>query len=577
MHVNLSAILVIFVLFQANATAYAQRISLTVKDASLETVFESIMKQSDYVFIYNSPDLNKTKISVDLKNSSINDALGDVFKDIPFTYKIVKNNILVKESEIRTARGKIVQQMKRVNGLVIDSTGAALPGVSVSVKNNSMIGTTTDLNGRYVLEVSDDAVLVFRMVGFDAEEIPVRGKTVIDVVLQYATSQLSDVVVVAFGTQKKKEVVGAITTITPSELKIPSSNLTTALAGRLAGVVAYQRSGEPGADDADFFIRGVTSFGYKRDPLILIDGIEMTSRDLARMQVDDIANFSILKDAAAAALYGARGANGVILINTKEGVEGKTRITLRLENSNSAPTRNIDLVDNITYMRMNNEAVLTRNPLGEIPYSLEKIDRTIAGTNPIAFPSTNWQELLFKDHADNRRVNMNVTGGGKNARYYIAATMNQDNGILKVDQRNNFNNNIDLKTYQLRSNVNVNLTKSTEVGVRLYGSFDDYVGPVQSGAHYYRLALRTDPVSFPAYYPVDEAHQYVNHILFGNSTDVLTVNPYARLVSGYRNYNRSMMLAQFEMKQDLSSITEGLNLQGLFNVMRYSFSSTTRA
>src|SRR5690606_31617529 len=204
----------------------------------------------------------------------------------------------------------VTQQVKRVNGLVVDSAGISLPGVSISIKNNSRVGTSTDLNGRYVLEVSDNAVLVFSMVGFEDQEVSVKEKSVIDVVLQVSTSQLSDVVVVAFGTQKKQDVVGAVTSINPSELKVPSSNLTTALAGRLAGVIAYQRSGEPGQDNADFFIRGVTTFGYKKDPLILIDGVEFSSTDLARLQPDDIARFSIMKDATATALYGARGANG---------------------------------------------------------------------------------------------------------------------------------------------------------------------------------------------------------------------------------------------------------------------------
>jgi len=574
---NLSVILVIVAFFQASASGYAQRISLSEKNVPLEKVFESIMKQSDYVFVYNNDKLEKVKVSVDLKNSSIEKTLEECFKDLPFTYKIVKNNILIKEKEIPiVSKNTTIQQMKRVNGLVVDSAGVSLPGVSVVVKGDSRIGTTTDLNGRYVLEVPSSAVLVFSMVGFTVNEIPVGNKTVIDVTLQVSSSALEDVVVVAFGTQKKKEVVGAVTTITPSELKIPSSNLTTALAGRLAGVVAYQRSGEPGADNADFFIRGVTSFGYKKDPLILIDGIELSTTDLARMQVDDIASFSILKDATATALYGARGANGVILINTKEGTEGKTKVSVRLENSISAPTRDIELADPITYMRMNNEAVLTRNPLGEVPYSPEKIDNTIAGTNPYVYPTTDWREMLFKDNTMNRRINMNASGGGKSARYYLAATLNQDNGILKVDNRNNFNNNIDLKTYQLRSNVNVNLTKSTEVGVRLYGTFDDYTGPVESGAHFYRLAIRSDPVSFPAYFPAEDAPS-VDHILFGNSSDAFMMNPYAKMVSGYKDYNRSMMLAQFELKQDLSFITEGLNLRGLFNVSRYAYSSTSRS
>src|SRR5690606_31151111 len=162
------------------------------------------------------------------------------------------------------------------------------------------------------------------------------------------------------------------------------------LAGRLAGVIAYQRSGEPGQDNADFFIRGVTTFGYKKDPLILIDGVEFTSTDLARLQPDDIASFSIMKDASATALYGARGANGVILVTTKEGKEGPAKVTFRIENSISAPTQDVELADPITFMRLSNEAVKTRDPLGVQPYSQRKIDNTLAGTNPYVYPATDW-------------------------------------------------------------------------------------------------------------------------------------------------------------------------------------------
>lgn len=567
---KLTVLFVVVAFFQVSANSYAQKITLSEKNIPLESVLSKIERQSGYIFWYESKLLdNAAKISVDLKNATLEEALKSCLQGQNLIYSIVNRTIVLEP--------KKVVQKREIRGTVTDTVGV-LPGVSISVKGKSSLGTQTDRNGKYFMEVPDDAsILVFSMIGFETQEVPVKGKTVINVILKASTNTLDDVVVVAFGTQKKKEVVGSVTTINPSELKVPSSNLTTALAGRLAGVVAYQRSGEPGADNADFFIRGVTSFGYKKDPLILIDGIELSSRDLARMQVDDIASFSILKDATATALYGARGANGVILITTKEGKEGRTDVSIRVENSISAPTRNIEVADPVTYMRMNNEAVLTRNPLGSIPYSLAKIDNTIAGTHPYAFPTTDWREMLFKDNTMNRRINMNATGGGKNARYYLAATLNQDNGMLNVDKRNNFNNNIDLKTYQLRSNVNVNLTKSTEVGVRLYGTFDDYTGPIESGAHFYRLAIRSDPVSFPAYFPVDGAHQSVKHILFGNSSSALMMNPYAKMVSGYKDYNRSMMLAQFELKQDLSFITEGLNLRGLFNVSRYAYSSTSRS
>ncbi|GEP91716.1 TonB-linked outer membrane protein, SusC/RagA family [Chitinophaga terrae (ex Kim and Jung 2007)] len=468
---------------------------------------------------------------------------------------------------------------KEVRGLVTDSTGSPIIGVSVGVKNKAGVGTATDINGRYILKVPANATLIFSMIGFVPQEVPVASREVINIKLLNSSSQLNETVVVAFGKQKKADVVGAVTTINPSELKIPSSNLTTALAGRIAGVIGYQRSGEPGQDNADFFIRGVTTFGYKKDPLILIDGIELTVTDLARLQPDDIASFSIMKDATATSLYGSRAANGVILVTTKEGKEGKAAITLRLENSVAAPTRNVQLADPITYMRLNNEAVLTRDPLGQLPYTDQKIDNTISGVNPYVFPATDWRRSLFKDYSNNQRANLNVSGGGSVARYYVAGSFNQDNGILRVDKQNNFNSNINLKNYSLRSNVNVNVTKSTELAVRLNGSFDDYTGPIDGGSSVYKNVMRTNPVYFPAYFPKDADHQYVEHIMFGNYEDggAYLLNPYADMVKGYKNYSRSLMAAQFEIKQNLSSITEGLNFRTMANVTRNSYFDVTRA
>ena len=466
---------------------------------------------------------------------------------------------------------------KEIRGTVTDSTGSPMPGVTVSVKTSPTTATSTDMNGKYILDIPDNATVIFSMVGYEKQEVIVGEKEVINITLKHALSQLNDVVVVAFGTQKKQEVVGAMTTINPKELKVPASNLTTALAGRLAGVIAYQRSGEPGADNADFFIRGVTTFGYKKDPLILVDGIELSSTDLARLQVDDIASFSIMKDATATALYGARGANGVILITTKEGVAGKAKVSARVENSMSAPTKNVKFADPVTYMNLANEAVLTRDPLGALLYPQSKIDNTIAGTNAYAYPATDWHEELFKNYVMNQRANLNVSGGGEVARYYLAATFNQDNGMLKVDNRNNFNSNINLKTYELRSNVNINLTKTTEAGVRLYGTFDDYTGPISGGTEMYKMVMRANPVLFPAYFPMDEEHRYVQHTMFGNYADGNYLNPYAEMVKGYKDYTKSLVLAQFELKQDLSFVTEGLSLNGIFNTTRQSYFGVSRS
>lgn len=472
----------------------------------------------------------------------------------------------------------------QVTGLVADSTGAPLPGVTIYVKANKTIGTTTDENGRYILEVPDNAVLVFSMVSFDPREVPVNGRKVINITLRPATTRLGETVVTAFEThQKKSDMVGSVTSISAEDLaKNPSSNLTTALAGRAAGLIAFQRSGEPGQDNANFFIRGVTTFGYKTDPLILIDGVELSATDLARIQPDDIANFSILKDATATAVYGARGANGVILVTTKEGSVGKAKLSFRIENSVSAPTRNVKIADPVTYMKMYNEAVVTRDPSASPLYNEDQIANTAAGTNPLAYPANDWQKLLFKNYTTTRRINLNVSGGGGVARYFISGSYDRDNGLLKVDHRNNFNNNINLNSYTLRTNLNVNVTKTTQLNARLSGNFDDYTGPISGGAEMYNEIMHSNPVLFPAYFPTDPAHQFVNHILFGNALDrsgagVGYANPYADMVKGYKNYSRSLMQAQLELKQDFSFVTEGLSARVMGYTYRQSYFDVIRS
>jgi TonB-linked SusC/RagA family outer membrane protein len=478
-----------------------------------------------------------------------------------------------------------------VSGVVTDVKGLPLPGVSVTLKGTTN-GVTTGNDGKYLLNVPDTkGVLVFSFVGYQKQEVSINGRKVVDLTLTEEDNVLDDVVVVAYGQQKKESMVSSITTINPKELKGPTSNLTTMLAGRLSGVVAYQRSGEPGADNAQFFIRGITSFGSgKVDPLILIDGMESTANALARLQPDDISGFSVLKDAAASSLYGARGANGVVLVTTKSGISGKTKFNVRFENSVSSNTQNFQLADNITYMKLANEAVLTRNPLGVLPYSQTKIDRTAAGANPMLYPSNNWIEMLIKDYTMNQRFNMNMTGGGNVAQYYIAGTFNQDNGVLKSEAGNNFDNNVNLKSYEVRSNVNVKLTPTTEGIVRTSGSFDDYNGPVggydgngnriNGGAVVFASALSSNPVNFPATYPAS-ALSKVTHPLFGNATlsgeGPGYINPYARMVSGFQQYNTSTLNVQLELKQDFKFITEGLNARLMAYTQRYSYFDLSRA
>ena len=576
---KLTIIVLIATFLQVSAASYGQKITLSVKNITLENVLKEIKKQSGYNILYNPYVLKEASlINIEVKNASMERVLEKCFKGQPVTYTIESQTIVVKSRSMPVSLTPIAPEMVQkvsINGTVRDSVGI-LPGVTVMVKGTT-IGTNTDQNGKFILDVPDDnAILVFSMLGYTTQEVPVKGKEVINVMLKTDTRGLEEVVVVAFGTQKKTEMVGSVTSIKTSDLRVPSSNLTTALAGRAAGVIAYQRSGEPGQDNADFFIRGVTTFGYKVSPLILIDGMELTTKDLARLQPDDIASFSIMKDATSTALYGARGANGVILVTTKQGKVGKANLSFRLENSISAPTTNVELADPVTYMKMGNEAVLTRDALGTTLYSDEKIANTAAGLNPIVYPANDWKKIMFKDYTMNQRLNLNVSGGGGVARYFISGSYNKDNGIMKVDKRNNFNNNIDLKSYTLRSNVTIDVTKSTEMIVRLSGNFDDYKGPITGGADMYSRVMRSNPVLFPAYYPLDEQHQFVKHILFGNYDAGQYINPYADMTKGYKDYSNSLMLAQIEAKQDLSFLTKGLSFRTMVNTNRNSYFDVSR-
>jgi TonB-linked SusC/RagA family outer membrane protein len=472
------------------------------------------------------------------------------------------------------------QAVFTVTGKVLDTKGQAIPGVTVKVKHR-LSGTVTTSTGEYSIKLENASdTLAFSSLGYQPQEIPVNGRRSIQVTLLDNRNDLNDVVVVAYGQQKKQSMVSSITTVNPKEIKGPTSNLTTMLAGRISGLVSYQRSGEPGADNASFFIRGITSFGSgKLDPLILIDGMESTSTELARLQPDDIAGFSVLKDAAAASLYGARGANGVILVTTKTGKSGVTKMNIRFENSFSSNTRNIALADNISYMELANEAAITRNRLAPLPYSQNKIDHTKAGDNPYLYPSNNWLGTLIKNFTNNQRFNLNLSGGGQKAQYYVAATMNQDNGILRTQSGNNFNNNIRLRSYEIRSNVNLKFTSSTEAIIRTTGNFDDYNGPVGGGAAIFKSALNANPVLFPATFPASDLPN-VKHPLFGNasrgSNGEVYNNPYASMVSGFQQYNTSTLNVQLEIKQDLSFITQGLSARVMAYTKRYSYFNLSR-
>jgi len=470
-------------------------------------------------------------------------------------------------------------QTKVVTGLVVDAAGNPLPGVTIYAEGKESSGVLSNLDGRYAISnLSANDILIFSYMGFETQEIRVADNSTLDVILKEDSEMLDETVVVAFSKQKKESVIGAIQTVAPKDLKVPQSNLTTALAGRVAGLISYQTSGEPGADNANFFVRGVTSFGYKASPLILIDNIEVSSEDLARLEPENIASFSIMKDATATALYGAKGANGVILVTTKTGEKGALKITGRVETSVSTPTKIHQFLDGVAYMNLYNEAVRMRNPEASMVYSKEKIENTRLGTDPMLYPNVDWYSELFNNQAVNTKATVTASGGGEVARYYLSAAYTNENGLMKVDKLNNYNNNININRYNLRANIDVNLTKTTKASVKLYSLLERYNGPAAETSDIFNSVMKANPVNFPKTYSkdIDKAYYYVQHILFGNMGQGSYPNPYANLVSGYKDRFSSTTNAQFQIDQDLSMVTKGLSLRGLASFMSYGQNENTR-
>jgi TonB-linked SusC/RagA family outer membrane protein len=459
-----------------------------------------------------------------------------------------------------------------VTGRVVDENNEPLPGATVIIQGSTK-GVITDTNGDYSIQCSPENVLEISFLGYEQLAVKVGDQRKINVQLQLKANELEGVTVVAFGQQKKSSVVASIQTVKMSDLKIPASNLTSSFAGKIPGIISYQTTGEPGADNAQFFVRGVTSFGYKTSPLILIDGFEATTDDLARIQPDDIESFSILKDASATALYGARGANGIILVNTKAGMEGAVKISARVDVNMSTPTRMNELVDGVQYMRMFNEAVNTRSAYSGIQgdvYDPQKILFTEQGKFPMLYPNIDWYDQLFNKQTYNTKANLNVSGGGQAATYYVAGGYDRETGLLKVDNRNNFNNNISIDRFHVRSNVIFKLTKTTTLDTRIQGRFERFNGPYVSASDIFRNVMNGNPVDYPAVWAPDAANLYTTHTLFGTAAGAPT-NPYAEMVKGYENRDETTITAQATLIQNLEKYVKGLKaqLKGSANVWNY--------
>jgi len=467
----------------------------------------------------------------------------------------------------------------QIRGKVTDSQGQSLPGANVMIEGTSK-GVVTDLDGYYVIDAEKGNVLVFSYIGFEDQKVQVGDRLAIDVTLGEATTLLEEAVVVGMGSQRKASVIGSISTIKTEALDIPQRSLTAALSGRIAGATIVQRSGEPGYDNANFWVRGIATLGANKSPLILVDGVE---RDMSNIAIEEVESISILKDASATAVYGVRAANGVVLVTTRKGIAQKPVVTLKLESGISDLPNMPKFAGGADYARLYNEAAGREN------YTEEYIDYLERGVNRFLYPNVNWFDQIFKDYSSNTNANITIRGGGERARYFISGGFMQDKGNLKDYGLNDYSTNINLKRYNFRSNVDITLSNSTVVNLELGANLTDmhepgvgnrtlystYFGSPSDELFYwsYLATPLSNPVRLPIGRNPDESIEWG----WGAPSQVGEANPAERLHgSGYNTRYNTEITSQVVLNQDLSMLVDGLNFKGFFSFDSNSFTSQRR-
>ena len=466
---------------------------------------------------------------------------------------------------------------RTVTGTITDAVdGSPLIGVNIKLKGTTT-GVISDIDGNYSIEVdSRESILIFSYIGYKTREVPVEDLGVINVKLTSDNELLDEVVIVGSGTQKKVSVTGAISSVKGAALKAPSSSLTSSLAGRLAGVMVNTTSGEPGSA-SEFYIRGISTFGGRKTPLILLDDVEISSTDLNNIPAETIESFSILKDASATAIYGSRGANGVMLVTTKSGQENtKTQINVTVENSFQSMMNFPKFVDGATWMELYNEGQRNRGATS-LMYSQERIDNTRNKVNPYVYPDVNWRDLLFKDMAMSQRANVNLQGGGSRVSYYMSLNVNHDSGLLDSPQIYSFNNNINNLSYNFQNNLQVKVTPTTKIRLNMNAQIQNRKGPNYKTQDLFIMTHTANPIFFPATLPAQKGDK---HMRFGNailSNATLRTNPYAHMASSFKQVDENMMHTTMRIDQTLDFVTKGLSANALIHFKNTSSQAFTRS
>lgn len=538
-----------------NNYSQLKTLSVSMSNSTLREVLKTIEKSSQFVFFYLDDAVNlERKVSIDSKNKNIEEILSELFEGTSCTYRISDRQIFI--SGKAPASTEQQQNKRKISGRVTDIKGEPLIGVNVTVDGDAN-GSITNMDGLYEIFVTKKSVVLkFTYIGFKTSEIRTNASTnIYDVTLEEQVNELEETVIVGYGTQRKISNIGAQSSMKMEDIKTPSASLTTTLAGRLAGVVAVQRTGEPGKDAADIWIRGISTPNTS-SPLVLVDGVERSFNDI---DPEDIESLTTLKDASATAVYGVRGANGVILIKTKPGKVGKPTVSADYYESFTRFTKMVDLADGITYMNAANEAM--RNDGIATKYTEDQIRNTIAGKDPYLYPNVDWLKEIFNDWGHNRRVNVNVRGGSEKVAYYASVSYFNETGMTVTDKNiNTYDSKMKYSRYNFTTNLNIDVTPTTKVEIGAQGYLGEGNYPAISSADLYNAAMSISPVEYPKMF-------FVNGEAFvpGTSTNNNFNNPYSQATRrGYDNLTKNQIYSNLRVTQDLDMLTKGLKLTAMY-------------
>ena len=458
----------------------------------------------------------------------------------------------------------LAQEQLNISGTVTDAAGEALIGVSVTVKDAKGLGTITNIDGKYNIKIQQYHTLVFSYIGYKPVSVLVKGdKKVIDVQMsEEKTNAIDEVVVTGLGTQKKLTVTGAITNVDVSQMKqFPSSNFTNALAGNVPGIIAMQSSGQPGKSTSRFWVRGISTFGASASAMILVDGFERNNID--DLNIEDIESFSVLKDASATAIYGSKGANGVILITTKHGKAGKININVKGEASYNTRTITPKFIDAPTYANLLNEARVTRNLAPQ--YQPEELALIRSGLDPDFYPNVDWSKLLLKNGAMSYRADLSMSGGGNTARYFVSLSYVEDQGMYNTDEtlRKKYDTNANYKRWNYRMNVDIDVTPTTIIKLGVSGNLNKRNSPGLGDQYLWSELFGFNALSSPVLY----SNGYVP--AYGNS--VPQMNPWVSSTrTGYNEEWDNNIQTNVTVDQKLDFITKGLSFTGRFGYDTYN-------